>query len=222
MKVVFVDDDQDLRDIVELALQMYGGFDVRPQRDVRQAIQCAIEWQPDLIVTDLNMPEMDGASLLAALKGDPRTLQIPVVFLTAGCSRATRESLLDAGAMAILEKPFDPRSLGSELARLVRDRPTTLAERMAAIRKRFRTRAAAEADALDRDWADDVDEATRLKRISDRAHALAGTAAMLELAGIAATARHLDRTIRQGSGMDLVQSALAELCNSLRATAIRQ
>ena len=219
MKVVFVDDDPDIREIVALALKVYSGIEVRAYGSVVQAIASAIAWKPDLVVTDLNMPGMDGSALLAALKSDSRTCQIPVVFLTAGSNPATCDSLLQAGARAILAKPFDPRSLGQELLGLIPRPGGSFDERLAGIRSRFRARAADEASALARDWTDGDDPALRLKRITDRAHALAGTAGMLGFADITAAARRLEKAMASGPGSETARSCVADLCQALQLVA---
>lgn len=219
MKVIFVDDDPDIRDIVSLALKVYSGMDVRTHDSVGQAIASAVEWQPDLVVTDLNMPGKDGAALLAALKSDPRTRDIPVVFLTAGSTPATRDFLLQAGARAILEKPFDPRSLGQELAGLVPAPASSFDERLSGIRSRFRARAAKEVSALLGDWAATNDEAVRRKRMTDRAHTLVGGAAILGFADISAAARRLEQAVATGAGPEMMQAAITDLCQALQSIA---
>jgi len=221
MKVVFVDDDPDIRDIVELALKLYSDIDVRTEADVQQAITCAIEWQPDLVVTDLNMPGLDGTALLAYLKENPRTQQIPIVFLTANSNRATRDELLASGALAILEKPFDPRSLGNELVALISGGRRTFDEKIVGIRNRFRARAAEEADALQRDWSDYSDDTLRLRRIAERAHALAGTASMLEFKDIFVAARRLEQSVAGNCGHEVAQTSVSELCEALKLVAIQ-
>lgn len=118
MKIVYVDDDPDLRDIVEFALASLDGMDVRAEGKAREALDYAIVSKPNLVVTDVNMPDMDGASLLAALKSNAQTRHIPVVFLTGASDPELHERLLALGARAILAKPFDLRSLGSKIVEL--------------------------------------------------------------------------------------------------------
>lgn len=121
MKVIFVDDDPDMREIVGLSLGLHEGLCVRIQENAQAAISCAVEWCPDVLLTDLNMPDMDGAALMGVLRADPRTEKIPVVILTARSDPVTRDELMMLGAMAILEKPFNPRTLASDLVHLMSD-----------------------------------------------------------------------------------------------------
>jgi DNA-binding response OmpR family regulator len=69
------------------------------------------------------MPDLDGAATCRLLKSDPRTADVPVVFLTALTSDAARAELRDAGAAGFVSKPFDPFSLAAELTAFARRDP---------------------------------------------------------------------------------------------------
>jgi len=71
----------------------------------------ALEHCPDLILLDLNLPDLNGDQVLAELRANPRTFSIPVVMLTADNRPATRERMLAAGASAFLAKPVEVRAL---------------------------------------------------------------------------------------------------------------
>ncbi|MFN2463373.1 MAG: PleD family two-component system response regulator, partial [Candidatus Dormibacteria bacterium] len=75
------------------------------------AIELAREHQPELVILDLHLPDMDGAEVLRRLRTDPRTAAIPVVMLTADATARQRERLLRAGAHAYLTKPVAVREL---------------------------------------------------------------------------------------------------------------
>lgn len=121
MKVIYVDDDEDLRDIVDFALSAHGGFDLQCTADGASALALAERWQPDIVLSDVHMAGMDGMTLLAALRSNPATADIPVIFLTATTDPKKRAGMLALGARAIIDKPFDPRRLGEQLAKLVSD-----------------------------------------------------------------------------------------------------
>ncbi len=110
-KILYIDDDGDLLEMVKLSLEELGGYTVIVCADGLEGVRLAIEWQPDLILLDMNMPEMDGPATLQRLKGSPAA-HIPAVFLSA--SRC--EDYLVLGAAGILAKPFDPMQLAGQVA----------------------------------------------------------------------------------------------------------
>jgi two-component system, OmpR family, response regulator len=119
LKILYVDDEADMREIVSLSLRLRADIDVRTSPDAACALRDAVEWQPNLVLTDVNMPGTDGVALLAALQRDTRTAAIPVVFLTAMHDADDLAALLSAGALAVLGKPFDPVTLGLQVVRLM-------------------------------------------------------------------------------------------------------
>jgi CheY-like chemotaxis protein len=83
-----------------------------------------VAWsQPDLIVLDLRMSPMDGYEVLSELKANPETRDIPVVILTAILMDFQTRKALDAGAEAILAKPFSPSQLVSDLSEFLAHQP---------------------------------------------------------------------------------------------------
>lgn len=81
-RLLLVDDDADLLNLLKLKLQKTGKFEVLTTTDGAKAVSLAIEFEPDLILLDIEMPEMDGAEVAEALKDNPATSQIPVLFLS--------------------------------------------------------------------------------------------------------------------------------------------
>lgn len=100
--VLVIDDDVVIRSLVKLHLAN-AGYDVTTAGDAIEGGHSAIRTSPDLIICDVNMPYMDGYEFLAALKSDPLTRQIPVVFLTVRDDVADHAGKL--GAAAYLKKP---------------------------------------------------------------------------------------------------------------------
>lgn len=121
MKIIYADDDEDLRDIVELALLSHGGFELQCVADGASALELAEKWQPDVIVSDVHMTGMDGMALLAELRGNPATTKIPLIFLTATTDTKKRAGMIALGAKAIIDKPFNSRALGAQLFELMSD-----------------------------------------------------------------------------------------------------
>ena len=126
-RILFVDDDEDIRTIAHLSLTAVGGWQVTLAASGPQAIELAQREQPDLIILDVMMPGMDGLATLQRLRGDERTASIPVVFMTAKVQKTDVEHYRAAGA-GLIAKPFDPMGLSGEIGRILAvDRRPTLA-----------------------------------------------------------------------------------------------
>lgn len=118
--VLIVDDDADIREIVQFALELDPDWRVFSEPAGERAVERAVETRPDVILLDVNLVGMDGPTTLAALRADNRTLGIPVLFLTANTRSADVERLRALGANGVLAKPFDPLSLGGQISREMR------------------------------------------------------------------------------------------------------
>jgi CheY-like chemotaxis protein len=111
MKVLIIDDEDDIRRIARLSLSRIGHMDVIDAAGGAEGLRLAEEQRPDAILLDVMMPAMDGPATLAALRANPRTSDIPVLFLTAKALTAEIERLRELGARDVLTKPFDPVTL---------------------------------------------------------------------------------------------------------------
>lgn len=118
--VLLVEDDRDGRRMYAEWLSQ-AGFRVEQAHNGLQALERAFDATPDVVVTDLNIPGIDGFELTRRLKGDARTKEVPIVAITgyaafaADPSRAAR-----AGCDAVLEKPCTPDDLESAIRKLLR------------------------------------------------------------------------------------------------------
>ncbi|MEE3627096.1 response regulator [Nitrospirillum sp. BR 11752] len=115
-RVLYVDDEPDIRAIVELSLRHVGGLDVRLAESGGQALalleRAILEgWVPQLILLDAVMPGMDGPATLAAIRHHPSLDGIPVAFVTAMTQATEVDGLLALGAVGVIAKPFNPMDL---------------------------------------------------------------------------------------------------------------
>ena len=108
--------------MARLSLSRVGKMEVVEAASGLEGVRSAERDAPDVILLDVMMPGLDGPSTLAALRSDPRTTAIPVVFLTAKAMPAEVERLKDLGARGVLIKPFDPMTLPSQLNALLETR----------------------------------------------------------------------------------------------------
>jgi CheY-like chemotaxis protein len=119
MRVLVVDDEDDIRRIAMISLSGVGGMEVAEASGGLEGIRKAREERPDVVLLDMMMPGMDGMATFQALRGDPETSGIPVVFLTAKAMSAEVDRLKALGARGVLIKPFDPMALPRQLRELL-------------------------------------------------------------------------------------------------------
>jgi len=121
MKILIIDDEADIRRIAHLALGRVGAMDVVEAPGGAEGIRQALDTRPDAILLDVMMPGLDGPSTLAALRSNPETAAIPVIFLTAKALVSELERLRDLGAAGVLTKPFDPMALAGQVRAALRE-----------------------------------------------------------------------------------------------------
>jgi two-component system, OmpR family, response regulator len=119
MRILYVDDEPDIRVVAVMCLQLNENFEVRECASGSDAIKEAREWQPDVVLLDVMMPEMDGPMTRAALREDPATTNIPVIFVTARTQPSEVELLLELDVTGVIAKPFDPMSLAEKVTTLM-------------------------------------------------------------------------------------------------------
>ncbi len=111
LKVLMVEDDESIQLIVRLGLVDLGGMDLFFVNHGREALDYLNEkkdqWKPDLIISDVNMPVLDGPGLLRELKDSPKFGSVPVIFLSADDSKDLKKDLILAGAIDVIFKPFN-------------------------------------------------------------------------------------------------------------------
>lgn len=120
MKVLIIENDEDVRCVASLSLSLIGGLKVLEAEGGAEGLKIARQEKPDAILLDLIMPEMDGTQTIAALKENPDTSSIPVVFLTTRTLSTDSEEMKLLGAAGILHKPFDPMTLASQLQEIIK------------------------------------------------------------------------------------------------------
>ena len=137
-RVLIVDDNPDMRDYIGRLLR--ARWDVETATDGRAALDAIRRRKPDLVLTDVMMPVLDGFGLLREIRLDPQLRHLPVVMLSARAGEQTRVDGLESGADDYLTKPFSARELMArvnanlELARLRRDATRELLESEARFR----------------------------------------------------------------------------------------
>jgi CheY-like chemotaxis protein len=117
-KILIAEDEPDIRDLVAFTLQFAGHTTIAVSNGA-EAVETAKRELPELILMDVRMPRMTGYEACQAMKADPVTANIPVVFLSAKGQEAEIRSGMDAGAVEYLLKPFAPMELSAKVAELL-------------------------------------------------------------------------------------------------------
>jgi len=115
VKVLIIDDEDDVRTISHLSLGRVGGMEVVVASNGRDGLEMARREMPDLILLDVMMPEIDGPATLAALRAEATTHLIPVIFLTAKAMTSEIERLKALGGLGVITKPFNPMKLAEQV-----------------------------------------------------------------------------------------------------------
>jgi CheY-like chemotaxis protein len=120
--VLYVDDEPDIRTIVQIALGLSSDLTVHTGDSGTHAIQLARELHPDVVLLDVMMPGLDGPATLTKMRADPEIAHIPVIFITAKAMPQEVAQFREMGAVGVIAKPFDPMLLGQQLVGMWEDR----------------------------------------------------------------------------------------------------
>jgi CheY-like chemotaxis protein len=115
LRVLEIDDEPDILEIVAASLGLDPEFEVRGCGSGASGLAAAAEWRPNLILLDVMMPEMDGPTTLKRLRENPQTADIPVVFMTARVQTQELVHFKSLGAAGVISKPFDPMTLAASV-----------------------------------------------------------------------------------------------------------
>lgn len=115
IKIVYAEDDPDIQMIATMALEDIGGHSLHLCNNGVEAVAMLERIQPDLILLDVMMPEMDGPTAFIELKKRHGDSLPPTVFITAKASHQETSRLMELGATDVITKPFDPMSLADDV-----------------------------------------------------------------------------------------------------------
>ena len=117
-RILYVEDEPDIRMVAQMALEAVGGFTVIACASGQEALDAAPGAGADLLLLDVMMPGMDGPSTLKGLRALPATADTPVIFMTAKVQAAEVAVYKGLGAMEVIPKPFDPMELSTQIQRI--------------------------------------------------------------------------------------------------------
>lgn len=114
-KVLVIDDEDDIREVAQISLEIMAGLNVIVAASSREGIEKAETEQPDAILLDVMLPDLDGLITFEKLQSNPKTKHIPVILLTAKIQLSDQRRFASLGIKAVISKPFKPGQLAKDL-----------------------------------------------------------------------------------------------------------
>jgi CheY-like chemotaxis protein len=214
IRILHIDDEADLREVIEISLGLDPDFVVQSCESGAEGLVVAAAWNPDVILLDVMMPVMDGPATLLALRKNPETSGIPVIFMTARAQARELDHFRSLGALGVIAKPFDPMALAASVRNYLPPAANPLDELKASFLQRVKRDIAALSE--DRTaLKDKVKLPNTLERIMRTAHGLSGAGGIFGFSEISDAAAALeDAAIAEiaGTGSEkMLSGALDEL-----------
>lgn len=117
-KILYVEDDADIRKIVSMSLEMVGDYTVAACGSCADALEMVDDFAPDLLLLDVMMPDVDGPATLRALRKREGTADTPAVFITAKVQAGDMAQYKRLGVFDVIVKPFDPMVLSDRIGQI--------------------------------------------------------------------------------------------------------
>lgn len=118
-RVLYIEDNKDNMILVKRVLEIEG-YDLIGAETGQEGLDKAIENMPDIVITDINLPDLDGYDVTDRLKKNPQTAHIPVVAMTANVMKKDRENVMQAGCDGFISKPIDIDELPAQIENFLR------------------------------------------------------------------------------------------------------
>lgn len=115
-QILVIDDEDDIREVAQVSLEMVGNWEVLTARSGQEGLTKAEAEQPDAILLDVMMPDMDGPTTFQQLQKTPTICHIPVILMTAKVQASDRRRFAGLGVKGVIAKPFDPITLADQVA----------------------------------------------------------------------------------------------------------
>ncbi|MBD2455875.1 response regulator [Nostoc sp. FACHB-87] len=115
-RILVVDNEQYIQEVAKICLETVAGWEVVTANSGKEGITQAETYQPDAILLDVMMPDMDGITTFEQLQANAATKEIPVILLTAKIQASDRRRYAQMGIVTAIAKPFNPLELANEVA----------------------------------------------------------------------------------------------------------
>ncbi len=117
--ILLIDDEPNLAEVIAVCLESFKDWQVRVVNSGKEGLKIVESLQPDAILLDVMMPEMDGITVFQHLQQNSATQNIPVILLTAKVQSSDRARFSQLGVAGLIAKPFEPLQLADEIADLL-------------------------------------------------------------------------------------------------------
>ncbi|MFN6568329.1 response regulator [Dendronalium sp. ChiSLP03b] len=114
-RILVVDNEQYIQEVAKICLETVAGWEVLTASSGQEGITQAETGQPDAILLDVMMPDMDGITTFEKLQANPMTKEIPVILLTAKIQASDRRRYAQLGMIGAIAKPFNPLELAGKI-----------------------------------------------------------------------------------------------------------
>ncbi|MCU7926730.1 MAG: response regulator [Candidatus Thiodiazotropha sp. (ex Dulcina madagascariensis)] len=118
LRILYAEDEPDIQQVATLALEMVGGFTLKTCNSGLEAVNACEDFDPQLLLFDVMMPDMDGPSALTKIREKEAYKTTPVIFMTAKVQPTEVQQYLDMGAADVIAKPFDPMTLAAQIQKI--------------------------------------------------------------------------------------------------------
>ena len=117
-RILYAEDEPDIQEVASLAIETVGGFTIKICNDGKEAVEQVSGFQPDLLLLDVMMPNMDGPTALREIRKLPGMETIPAIFMTAKVQPTEVAQYKEMGALDVIPKPFDPMTLADTIRQI--------------------------------------------------------------------------------------------------------
>ena len=117
--ILLIDDEETIQEVVQVGIEIEAGWQVAIASSGLAGVNLAQNLQPDVILLDVMMPDMDGVNTLSQLKNNEKTSNIPVIFLTAKAQAEEKNQFQSLGVVDVITKPFNSMTLASQIAKIL-------------------------------------------------------------------------------------------------------
>lgn len=114
-KILVIDDEDDIRKLIQTCLEIMGGWQVLTAKSGNEGLLLAQTAQPDAILLDVMMPDLDGTSTFKLLQVNTKTQHIPVILLTARGRGTDQRLFAQLDVKGVISKPFNPKKLAAQV-----------------------------------------------------------------------------------------------------------